>query len=85
MDINELEIWYKHQQLPKEIRLDGHVWISDCEQFVRSHFQYLRSNGGNKTFIPYFQRLLTLKHIIQNSNQLNTSKNETKTKVNSST
>lgn len=65
MSLDELEVWFNHQQIPSEIKLDGITWIADVPKMIQTHIMYLRHNPGNKTFMPYYQRLMQVKHIMQ--------------------
>ncbi len=38
----------------------GTFIIEDVELFVKTHILTLKHNSGKRTFLPYFERLLTL-------------------------
>lgn len=46
-------------------------WLSDCERikaankFIKSHLEYLKSNSGNKAYMPYYDRLVKIKKILE--------------------
>ncbi len=65
MKIDELEVWYLNQRLPDSKKLNGIATISDVPKFVKSHFDFLKANSGKTSFIPYWERLLELKRILQ--------------------
>lgn len=56
--MNEIELFFQNYKGVNEIRLDAWTYIDDIEKFAKSHIQALKSNKGNRTFLPYYQRLL---------------------------
>lgn len=46
------------------VSLGGHGLIMDPEKFVLSHIEILKSNPGNRCFMPYFKRLKLFRDII---------------------
>lgn len=61
LKINELEDFFKNRELPKTVRLDVCTNIIMPKLFVQSALCLLRANNGNKTYIPYLDRLNKLK------------------------
>lgn len=51
-------------ELPNEIILNGYIKISDVPTFVDTHICILDANRNNKTFKPYYDRLLSLNQSI---------------------
>lgn len=67
--IDELEVWFINQTLPQSIKLNGLSYINDVPKFVKSHFEYLRANSGNPSFLGYWDRLNELKNILEHKPQ----------------
>ena len=62
MTIQSLKIFFESVKIPKKaIELSKCETIHDCEKFVKSHLSMLENNKGNKTFMPYYDRLVKLK------------------------
>jgi len=53
---------YKHNG--SQIILSECEVINDYDKFVESHISALKANSGNKTFSPYYSRLVKLYKII---------------------
>lgn len=61
-DIAELENYFAGIELPtKPIKLNECSIISNCSLFIENHFATIKRNNGNKTFLPYLNRLQELK------------------------
>ena len=69
-DIAELENYFASIELPTQpIKLNRCSTIRDCSLFIESHFATVKRNNGNKTFLPYLNRLQELKQVLTiNSN-----------------
>lgn len=66
-DITELENYFAGIALPtKPITLNQCGTITDCSLFVESHFATVKANNGNRTFLPYLERLQKIKSILFN-------------------
>ena len=64
-DISELENYFTSIELPTQpIKLNRCSTITDCSQFIESHFATVKGNNGNKTFLPYLSRLQELKQVL---------------------
>lgn len=54
----------------KEMTFPGQVRISKCEvvtnvpKMIDSHIKVLRSNPGNRAFMPYYDRLMLLRFAV---------------------
>lgn len=61
-ELFELAKFFEGINLPTEpFRLNQHSVITDCPRFVESHLATLKTNDGNRTFIPFLNRLQELK------------------------
>lgn len=62
-DVDELEEFFK--DVPdQQIRLSSFEVIQSTKTFVQSHIDIIKHNNGNKTFEPYYNRLLNLKQLL---------------------
>lgn len=62
--LDDLEKELRSKKLPKHpIKLDTCTTITNCNKFIDNHILTLRGNKGNKTFIPYYLRLLKLNNL----------------------
>jgi len=60
-DITELEALFYTVQLPGQpIQLNNFSMINNVKSFVDSHIEILYHNNGNRTFTPYYDRLIEL-------------------------
>ena len=39
---------------------DSATFVSDVPKFIDTHISFLERNSGNKTFMPYYDRLMKL-------------------------
>lgn len=69
-EIKELENYFSETQLPtKPIKLNQCSTILNATLFIESHFATVKGNNGNRTFLPYLNRLQELKQVLTiNSN-----------------
>lgn len=69
-DIAELENYFASIELPTQpVKLNRCSTITDCSLFIESHFVTVKGNNGNRTFLPYLNRLQELKQVLTiNSN-----------------
>ena len=69
-DISELENYFENIELPTQpVKLNRCSTITDCSLFIESHFATVKGNNGNRTFLPYLNRLQELKQVLTiNSN-----------------
>jgi len=44
----------------KEFKLNVAETVLDCEKFVGTHIQILKSNSGKKSVMPYYWRLVKI-------------------------
>lgn len=65
--ISDLIEFFENATLPKgEVALDEANIICDCKLMVKTHIRALKENPNNRTFVPYYDRLLKLKYHIEN-------------------
>ena len=64
-DIAELENYFANIELPTgSVKLNRCSTITDCSLFIESHFAAVKGNNGNRTFLPYLNRLQELKQVL---------------------
>jgi hypothetical protein len=64
-DITQLEMFFANIELPKECtKLHKSSTITDISLFLESHFAVIKNNVGNRTYLPYLQRLQYLKQLL---------------------
>ncbi|MCF8426088.1 MAG: DUF6371 domain-containing protein [Bacteroidia bacterium] len=62
LDIFELKKYFEEIGIPNyPIKLNDCCTITNCSLFIESHFETIKSNNGNKTFLPFLTRLKNLK------------------------
>jgi hypothetical protein len=72
MTLDKIEEYLKDATLPEYVQLTGAEKIVDVRKFVDNHIAILRANSGNKTYLPYYNRLLALTKILQHDNRSTT-------------
>ena len=62
-NIKEIETWYRENAatIPDQIQLNPHTKINDTKKFIESHLTVCNAQKENKTFEPYYNRLIELK------------------------
>lgn len=64
--IKELEIYFDTKEITDQpIKLNKATVITDVKVFIKSHLGTVKKNNGNRTFLPYLERLIQLKTIIK--------------------
>jgi len=64
-DIAELEKYFISIEPPTDaVKLNQCSTITNCHSFINSHLATVKANNGNKTFLPYLNRLQQLKEIL---------------------
>ena len=64
-DIEVLEDYFNNINTPTQpIKLNKCTIINDVPIFVKSHLATVKANNGNKTFLPYLNRLQELKIVL---------------------
>lgn len=65
VEIIELELFFSKSILPcSPVKLNSCSSISNIPQFINSHFECVKANKGNNTFLPFLNRLECLKEIL---------------------
>jgi len=66
-EISELEKYFKGITLPTQhIKLNRCSTITSCSLFIESHIATIKANNGNRSFLPYLNRLHELKQVLMN-------------------
>jgi hypothetical protein len=60
MTLEQLKQHFETATIPGEIVICGHIHIKDTAKFIKGHVDYLENNPGNRTFLPYYERLLAM-------------------------
>ena len=64
-EIKELKVFFSETQLPTaSIKLNQCSTILNTTLFIESHFATVKANNGNRTFLPYLNRLQELKQVL---------------------
>jgi hypothetical protein len=61
MKLPELETFFATAKLPQTVKLPTSEVIEDVPKCVESHLQTLRANSGNRTFLPFYDRLMYIR------------------------
>lgn len=59
MNINEIKKYLSENEINID-KLDSCTEIKDIKAFIDTHISFLEFNKGNKTFKPYYNRLIKL-------------------------
>jgi len=49
---------------PEQVRISKCEVVTNVPQMIDSHIKILRGNPGNRTFIPYYDRLMLLRFAV---------------------
>jgi hypothetical protein len=57
--LQTIEAWYLDHKntLPTTYQIDPHENITNVKNFIENSIIVLKSNKGNRTFLPYYHRL----------------------------
>jgi hypothetical protein len=67
-EITELQKFFDKTPLPAQaIKLGNGATITDCPMFIRNHLGTVRANNGRRIYLPYLQRLHSLKWILRDN------------------
>ena len=69
MKLEQIEDYLNSVTLPEYITIKQGEKIVDVKGFVDSHISALKANSGNRTFLPYYNRLLALVKILEHDNR----------------
>jgi len=72
MKLDEIEAYLKDAELPEYIQITDAEKVTDVRLFIDNHIAILRANSGNRTYLPYYNRLLALTKILQHDNRSTT-------------
>jgi hypothetical protein len=65
-NIEEMESFFNKTNLPEgPVNLDKCTKIINVKLFIEASLQTIKVHNGNKTYYPYYERLLRLKEIIK--------------------
>ena len=67
LEIDKLECYFNGLQIYRPIRINQCTVIYDVPEFIRSHISVLRNYNGNYYYLPFLERLITLKKFIKNN------------------
>jgi hypothetical protein len=51
--------------MDNEVKLSEEATVCNVGQMINAHLEVLEANSGNKTYIPYYDRLITLLTILE--------------------
>ena len=64
-EITELHKFFDKTPLPSQaIKLGNGATITDCPMFIINHLGTVRANNGRRIYLPYLERLQSLKRIL---------------------
>ncbi len=67
MNISEIRAYFEGVELPEgSIELSSGELVIDIRKMIESHLEYLTENKGNKAFLPYYNRIITVINHIKN-------------------
>ena len=67
MTLQQLKDFFDNTELPQTMKIKAGI-ITDVRKFVDSHTEILEGNPKKKTFIPYYDRLVSLYNSTKHSN-----------------
>lgn len=65
MTVKEIKEYLDSAVIPEIVELNDCTIILNSKNFYESHIAMLERNKGNKTFLPYYDRLLKFYNIIK--------------------
>ena len=48
-----------------QVRLSQEATVTNVGQMINAHLEVLEANSGNKTYMPYYDRLITLLTVLE--------------------
>jgi len=55
--LSEIKEYLQKNEAPTQLQLNECTFIGNTKTFIDTHFSILERNKGNKTFMPYYDRL----------------------------
>lgn len=65
MTLDQLHDFFSKADL-KPAHLNPHTFISDPHKFTQHHLATLRANTQKPSFLPYYERLIAYKELLEN-------------------
>ena len=62
--LDRLEKELKAMTFPEKVRISKCEVVTNVPQMIDSHIKILRSNPGNRLFMPYYDRLMLLRFAV---------------------
>ena len=62
MTILELEDFFNDREIPKSMKLNDCEFATDLPKLISSNISYLKSNPGNKGYMPYYRQLIEIRN-----------------------
>ena len=69
MTLTDLEAYFSTAELPQSLQLTPQEHITDLRKCVDGHISMLKCRSGNKTFLPYYNRLVKIYTILLAENK----------------
>jgi len=69
MSLTDIEAYFNSLELPQSLQLSPQEHITDLRKCVDGHVSMLRARSGNKTFMPYYHRLVKIYQILLAENK----------------
>lgn len=66
--VEELERFFTGLNMENNFQLTKCQIVHNLTKFAQSHLEVIKANSGNKTFKPYYDRLVDLKKMIEEKN-----------------
>lgn len=66
-EIRELDEFFSGKRLPEKVRINNWSLIVDSKLFLESHFAMVRYHNGEEAYLPYLNRIIELKTILENN------------------
>ena len=64
IQLDRLEKELKAMTFPEQVKISKCEVVTNVPQMIDSHIKILRGNPGNRTFIPYYDRLMLLRFAV---------------------
>lgn len=62
-EIKELESFFNSASIPAQINFSEGI-IDNVHKFIYAHLEYSKAQNGNKTYLPYLERLIKLRSLL---------------------